>query len=97
MTDDKTERAETARTLLEAVLGDFAECRLGDDKGRCGCPVVAVIPPNGDVRFVALDPEGCKRGLGNLPPVERHFYEKRIRLVDLPPEVVKFIKVWFGE
>ncbi len=106
MADDQ-DRARVALTVLDAVLGDYRVCMrstrdhgailgLPGESGSCGCPVAGAFRPDGEEKLVALDPDACESWLSRLPPVEAAFWRKRIRLKDLPPDLVDLLRTLLG-
>jgi len=104
---DEDKRAHVALTVLDAVLGEFLVCTrsktedgvalgLPGQSAGCGCPVVGAFRPDGEEKLVALDPDACESWLSELPPVEAAFWRKRIRLKDLPPDLVELLRVLLG-
>ncbi len=104
---DEDKRARVALTVLDAVLGELIVCtRSKAEDGAtlglprqsvgCGCPVVGAFRPDGEEKLVALDPDACESWLDELPPVEAAFWRKRIRLKELPPDLVELLRTLLG-
>lgn len=75
--EEKDARKRKGQRVIDLLVGDFDACLLNGN-GPCGCVFVGFIDKNGRARIFPLDPAACLPALDALPPVESHFWKKRI-------------------